>query len=304
MGDARSAPEAPDLDALLGRCRVEDGQSFRLADCDPHPPLPDEIDKHAAVALLAEGVAALSALQERLYASATWSVLVVFQAMDAAGKDGTIKHVMSGVNPQGVLVTAFKAPGPEDLAHDFLWRQVRALPAKGMIGIFNRSHYEEVLVPRLFPEVLAREKLPASLTARPGFWDDRLQDIAGFERHLGREGTLVLKFFLNVSRDEQKRRFLARLDDPEKTWKFDAGDLGSRDHWDAYLAAYDQAIAATATVEAPWFVIPADRKWLMRLLVVRAINAAVGALGVEVPEATPEQRARFAEARQRLEAEK
>jgi PPK2 family polyphosphate:nucleotide phosphotransferase len=294
---------AADIATLLSRARVVPAAPVRLTAFDPHPQLPGGLDKHTAEALLAEGVDTLSRHQERLYAHATWSVLIVFQAMDAAGKDGTIKHVMSGVNPQGVAVTAFKAPGPDDLAHDFLWRISRALPARGMIGIFNRSHYEEVLVSRVHPEVLARAHLPPGLVDAPDFWNGRLADIAAFETHLAREGTLILKFFLHVSREEQKRRFLSRLDEPDKGWKFDPADIAARAHWDGYVGAYEAALAATATAAAPWFVIPADRKWLMRLLVVRAINEAIDALGLAPVEASPEQRARFAEARRQLDAE-
>ena len=191
-----------------------------------------------------------------------WSLLCVFQAMDAAGKDGTIKHVMSGVNPQGVQVTSFKQPGPEELAHDFLWRVMREAPERGRIGIFNRSHYEEVLVVRVHPDLLARQHLPELLTKK--MWDHRLEDIAAFERYLARQGTVILKFFLNVSKEEQKRRFLERMDHPNKNWKFSASDMAERAHWDDYMAAYQAAIAATAAPHAPWFVVPADHKWFTR----------------------------------------
>ena len=230
-------------------------------------------------------------------------MLVVFQAMDAAGKDSTIKHVMTGVNPQGIAVTSFKQPGPEDLAHDFLWRVTRALPGRGTIGIFNRSHYEEVLVARVHPEILAKQRLPPALTGGKRFWDNRLQDIGGFERHLGRQGTKVLKFFLHVGRDEQKRRFLDRLDEPDKHWKFSAADLGEREGWDDYMAAYEAAIGATATEEAPWFVVPADHKWFMRLVVVAAIVEALRDLDLSVPAVSPEVRDSFAAARAALESE-
>ena len=198
--------------------------------------MPDIVDKHHATALLQQGVERLATMQELLYANSTWSLLIVFQAMDAAGKDSTIKHVMTGVNPQGVSVTSFKVPGPEDLAHDFLWRTSRALPARGMIGIFNRSHYEEVLVTRVHPEILKNQHLPPSLMDGKKFWDHRLEDIGCFERHLTRQGTRVLKFFLNVGRDEQKKRFLARLDEPAKTWKFSAADIKERGYWDDYMS--------------------------------------------------------------------
>ncbi len=230
-----SPVRAEDLRDLVARCRVASGRHFRLDRRATGNPVPDLLDKAKGQALLRRGIAELSALQETLYAESTWSLLLVFQAMDAAGKDSTIKHVMTGVNPQGVSVTSFKQPGPEDLAHDFLWRVNRHLPARGMIGIFNRSHYEEVLVARVHPEVLAAQRLPAALAGGKRFWDHRLEDIAGFERHLGRSGTRVLKFFLHVGRDEQKSRFLDRLDEPDKNWKFSPSDLKERGLWGDYM---------------------------------------------------------------------
>ena len=292
-----------DVRALLDRFRVTSGKGFKLKHHPTANPVPALVDKKQAPALLSRGTAELSALQETLYANATWSLLVVFQAMDAAGKDSTIKHVMTGVNPQGIAVTSFKQPGPEDLAHDFLWRVNRALPGRGTIGIFNRSHYEEVLVARVHPEILARQRLPPALTGGKRFWDNRLQDIAGFERHLGRQGTKVLKFFLHVGRDEQKSRFLDRLDEPDKHWKFSPADLGERERWDDYMTAYEAAIGATATEEAPWFVVPADHKWFMRLVVVAAIVEALRDLALSVPDVSPEVRDSFAEARAALENE-
>ena len=296
-------PSRKDIRTLVESCRVTSGKGFRL---DRHPtgnPVPDLLDKAAGQALLQRGIAELSEMQETLYANSTWSLLLVFQAMDAAGKDSTIKHVMTGVNPQGISVTSFKQPGPEDLAHDFLWRVTRALPARGMIGIFNRSHYEEVLVARVHPEILKAQRLPASLDDGKHFWDHRLEDIAGFERHLGRQGTKVVKFFLNVGRDEQKSRFLDRLDEPAKNWKFSPDDLKERARWDDYMAAYEAAIAATATSEAPWYVVPADHKWLMRLIVGAAVVETLRGLDLEPPEASPELEARFAAARAALAAE-
>jgi PPK2 family polyphosphate:nucleotide phosphotransferase len=296
-------PGRKDIRALVESCRVTSGKGFRL---DRHPtgnPVPDLLDKAAGQALLQRGIAELSELQETLYANSTWSLLLVFQAMDAAGKDSTIKHVMTGVNPQGISVTSFKQPGPEDLAHDFLWRVTRALPARGMIGVFNRSHYEEVLVARVHPEILAAQRLPPSLADGKHFWDHRLEDIAGFERHLGRQGTRVVKFFLNVGRDEQKSRFLDRLDEPDKTWKFSPDDLKERARWDDYMAAYEAAIAATATPEAPWYVVPADHKWLMRLIVGAAVVEALRGLDLQAPKASPELQKRFAAARAALAAE-
>ena len=302
--DPDDAPVSPkDIRDLVARCRVTSGQHFRLDRHTTGNPVPDLLDKAKGHALLKRGIADLSGLQETLYADATWSLLVVFQAMDAAGKDSTIKHVMTGVNPQGVSVTSFKQPGPEDLAHDFLWRVNRHLPARGTIGIFNRSHYEEVLVARVHPEVLAAQRLPAAVAGGRRFWDHRLDDIAAFERHLGRSGTRVLKFFLHVGRDEQKSRFLDRLDEPDKNWKFSPSDLAERGRWHDYMGAYEAAIAATATEDAPWFVVPADHKWLMRLIVVAAMVDALRGLDLRPPAASDALKASFAEARAALEAE-
>ncbi len=287
---------------ILDRYRVTSGKGFKLKHFDPGDTAGEEINKDQGPALLAEGVARLSAMQELLYPHSSWSLLCVFQAMDAAGKDGTIKHVMSGVNPQGVQVTSFKAPGPEELGHDFLWRVMRRLPERGRIGIFNRSHYEEVLVVRVHPEILERQGLPAPLVNKK-IWTNRLDDIAAFESYLGRQGTVILKFFLNISRDEQKRRFLARLDDPVKNWKFSASDIAERAHWDAYMAAYEEAIDATATEQAPWFVVPADHKWFTRLVVVEAMIEALAKLDLRPVEVSDEDKSRLAEARKRLEAE-
>ena len=244
----------------------------------------------------------LEALQEKLYAQDSWAMLCVFQAMDAAGKDGTIKHVMSGVNPQGVQVSSFKAPGPEELAHDFLWRAVRALPQRGRIGIFNRSHYEEVLVVRVHREILDKQRLPPS-------WSARRSGITGWRTsprsssYLARQGTVVLKFFLNLSKQEQKRRFLARLDEPGKNWKFSSADLTERAYWDDYQEAYEEAIAATAAPHAPWFVVPADNKWFTRLVVVAAMIEALKSLNLKPMEVPAPDRIRLEEARKRLEAE-
>ncbi len=296
-------PSRKEIRALVERCRVASGEGFALDRFTTGNPETDPLDKAVGQGLLKRGVAELSTLQEALYADATWSLLLVFQAMDAAGKDSTIKHVMTGVNPQGVSVTSFKQPGPEDLAHDFLWRIHRHVPARGMIGIFNRSHYEEVLVARVHPEILAAQRLPPALTGGRHFWDHRLDDIAGFERHIGRQGTRVLKFFLHVGRDEQRSRFLDRLDEPDKHWKFSPDDLRERDRWDDYQAAYEAAIAATATDEAPWYVVPADHKWLMRLIVVEAVVEALRDLHLAPPAVSPEMEARFAAARAALVAQ-
>ena len=299
-----NAPVSPeDIRDLVARCRVTSGKHFKLDRRTTGNPVPDLLDKAKGRALLGRGIAELSEMQEVLYANSTWSLLIVFQAMDAAGKDSTIKHVMTGVNPQGVAVASFKQPGPEDLAHDFLWRINPHLPARGMIGIFNRSHYEEVLVARVHPEILAAQRLPPALTGGKRFWDQRLEDIAGFERHLGRSGTRVLKFFLHVGRDEQKSRFLDRLDEPDKNWKFSPSDLEERGRWDDYMAAYEEAIAATATEDAPWFVVPADHKWLMRLIVVAAVVEALRGLHLQPPAVSDAVKASFAEARAALDAE-
>jgi len=287
---------------LLDRYRVTSGKHFRLNDYDPADTAGNLLDKSQADALLADGVRRLAELQVRLHAQDRWSVLCVFQAMDAAGKDGTIKHVMTGVNPQGVQVTSFKAPGPEELAHDFLWRSVRALPARGRIGIFNRSHYEEVLVVRVHPDLLNAQRLPPSQVGKH-IWDQRLEAISAFETHLVHEGTAVVKFFLHLSKQEQRRRFLARLEEPDKNWKFSAADLAERAHWDEYQVAYESAIKKTAASHAPWFVVPADHKWFTHLVVVAALIEAMEGLDLAFPEVDAEHRAALAAARERLEAE-
>ena len=300
--------QKPPMDAdairrMLNRYRVTSGIGLDLDRFAPDD-LPDGVpDKHEARKAMAQGIDRMAALQELLYANATWSLLIIVQAMDAGGKDSTIKHVMSGINPQGVRVTSFKAPGPHELAHGFLWRVEQAVPRRGMIGIFNRSHYEDVLVTRVHPEMLAGTGLPASLIGGETFWDDRIGDIAGFEAYLARQGTKVVKFFLNVSRDEQKARLLSRLDEPDKTWKFDAGDLAERALWPKYRAAYQAAIAGTATETAPWYVVPADRKWYMRFVVAEAIIASLESLGQQAPVVSPEDLSKLATARKTLKAE-
>lgn len=288
---------------LLDRYRVTSGHGFSLERYATGDLASGTVDKSRAVTLLRQGVERIEALQDLLYAERRRALLLVFQGMDASGKDSAVKHVLSGVNPQGVAVTSFKPPGPEDLAHTVLWRVTRALPARGMIGVFNRSHYEDVLVPRVHPAALDTQSLPPDRAAGEAFWDGRLDDIAGFERHLGREGTRVIKFFLNVGREEQKKRLLARLDEPGKAWKFDPGDVAERASWDRYAQAYEAAIAATATADAPWFVVPADHKWFARLVVVSAVVEALAGFGLTPAEPTPEQAARFADARRALEAE-
>ena len=288
--------------ALLEKYRVTDGDGFKLRHYDPADQGGRAIGKDEAEALLADGVARLSALQTRLYAQDRWALLVSLQAMDAAGKDGTIKHVMTGINPQGVMVTPFKQPGPEALDHDFLWRVHAAVPERGRIGIFNRSHYEEVLICRVHPELIDKQMLPDKVRGKK-FWKHRLADIVAFEAYLARQGLAQIKFFLHLSKDEQKRRFLSRIDTPDKNWKFSTADLKERQHWDAYQDAYEAAIAATATKDAPWYVVPADHKWFTHLIVVEAMVAALEGLDLKVPCMPAAEVAALQEARETLEAE-
>ncbi len=287
---------------ILDRYRVTSGKGFRLKNYDPADTAGHLLHRAQANALLAQGVERLAELQEKLYAQDRWAMLCVFQAMDAAGKDGTIKHVMSGVNPQGVQVTSFKVPGPEALAHDFLWRATLALPERGRIGIFNRSHYEDVLVVRVHPDILAKQRLPRDLLGKK-LWEQRMDSIAGFERHLARQGTVVLKFFLHVSKAEQKRRFLQRLAEKDKHWKFSSNDLAERGFWDDYQRVYQEAIAATAAPHAPWFIVPADNKWFTRVVVVDAMIEALEALDLRIPTPTEAEEAALAAARRKLETE-
>jgi len=268
------------LAKIIKRFRIDRPEKFRLADFDPADTCGLDIEKDEAKAMLADGVERLAALQEKLYAQDRWAVLAVFQAMDAAGKDGAIKHVMSGVNPQGVQVHSFKAPSHEELDHDFLWRIAKALPERGRIGLFNRSHYEEVLVARVHPEILARQRLPPAKDV----WEARFKSIREFERHLARNGVLVLKFFLHVSKEEQRQRFLARLEEPGKRWKFEMGDVAERKLWDKYQHAYEDAIRATSRPEAPWYVVPADKKWFARLVIAEAMVEAMEGLKLEFPK--------------------
>jgi PPK2 family polyphosphate:nucleotide phosphotransferase len=263
--------------------RVTKGKGFRLKDFDPGDTCGLKMDKGDAAELLQRGTAWLSEEQDMLYAQDRWSLLLVFQAMDAAGKDSTIKHVMSGVNPQGCQVFSFKQPSSEELDHDFMWRYVRHLPERGRIGIFNRSYYEEVLVVRVHPEILKGQKLPAPLVGK-GIWDERLADIAHFEDYATRQGTKILKFFLHVSHKEQKKRFLKRLDEPDKNWKFSASDVKERKFWNDYMHAFEEAIGATASKHAPWFVVPADNRWFTRLIVAAAIVDALENLGLTYPK--------------------
>src|SRR5246127_3052423 len=268
---------------ILKRCRIDKPGKFKLADFDPAETFGLATDIEQVRAILADGVARLEDMQERLYAHGRWAVLIVLQGMDAAGKDGVIKHVMAGVNPQGCTVHAFKAPSAEELAHNFLWRIDKYLPERGRIGIFNRSHYEEVLAVRVHPDLLERQKLPPSVT-KNNIWKHRFQDIRGFERHLARNGTLVLKFHLRISRKEQRKRFLARLKVPAKRWKFSASDIAERKYWDDYMAAYEEIIRETSTDYAPWHVIPADHKHIAWVIVSAAIVEAIAALKPDFPK--------------------
>ena len=285
---------------ILERYRITDGKGFRLADQDPGDTAGLDLDKDAARSLLQDGIALLNQAQDMLYAQDRWAVLCLFQAMDAAGKDGAIKHVFSGVNPQGVKVDSFKAPSATERDHDFLWRHILAMPRRGEIGIHNRSWYEEVLVARVHPDILAGQNLPPTLRGKK-IWDERLQDIANFEGYLARQGVVVLKFFLNVSKEEQRRRFLSRIEEPEKNWKFSVTDVAERRHWDEYQTAYEKAIRATASPEAPWIVVPADNKWFTRLVVAGALAMALGELDLAYPKVGAEAMARLEAARKELE---
>jgi PPK2 family polyphosphate:nucleotide phosphotransferase len=269
--------------------RVSSGKGFRLKDFDPKFTSGLQLGKTEAAELLQRGTEWLAQEQDLLYAQDRWSLLLVFQGMDAAGKDSTIKHVMSGINPQGVQVFSFKQPSSEELSHDFLWRHVKCLPERGRIGIFNRSYYEEVLVVRVHPDLLHRQKLPASRLGKQ-IWSERLSDIAHFEEYLTRQGTIVLKFFLNLSREEQRKRFLERLDKPQKNWKFSAADARERGFWSDYMTAYEEAIRATASKNAPWFIVPADNKWFTRLVVAAAVVGAVEELHLEYPKVSREKK--------------
>ena len=283
--------------------RVESGKGFRLKGVDPGDTGGLKLEKDDAARLLDRGVEVLAELQDKLYAQDKRALLLVFQAMDAAGKDGTIKHVMSGVNPQGCQVFAFKTPSAEELDHDFLWRTTKCLPERGRIGIFNRSYYEEVLVVRVHPEILGKQKLPPELVTKR-IWKERYEDIASFERYLARNGVAVVKFFLHVSRREQKKRFLERLERPEKNWKFSLADAQERQHWDSYMEAYEDAIRATAAPWAPWYVVTADTKWFTRLVVASAVIDALEKMDLAYPEVDEAKKAELAKAREALEAEK
>ncbi|HET7291294.1 MAG TPA: polyphosphate kinase 2 family protein [Vicinamibacteria bacterium] len=285
---------------LADHYRVRDGEGFRLKDVDPDDTQDfKKEDRPAAEEALATGVEALAELQDMLYAQDRWAVLLIFQAMDAAGKDGAIKHVMSGVNPQGCQVFSFKAPTSEELDHDFLWRCMRSLPERGRIGVFNRSYYEETLVVRVHPELLEKQKLPRELVTKD-VWKERYKDIRSVERYLSRNGILIRKFFLHVSKGEQKKRFLERLDKPEKNWKFSATDAKEREHWDEYMEAYEDTIRETATKAAPWYVVPADNKWFTRLVVAAAVIDALASLDLEYPKVGKEKLKELQAAREAL----
>ena len=280
--------------------RVTDGENFKLRNCDPGETLGfGSEDKPRAKEALENGVQALAELQDMLYAQDKWAVLLIFQAMDAAGKDGAIKHVMSGLNPQGCQVFSFKAPSAEDLDHDYLWRCMKCLPNRGHIGIFNRSYYEETLVVRVHPEFLSKAKIPPSLVTKR-IWDERFQDIRCFERYLSRNGIAVVKFFLNLSKAEQKRRFLERADMPDKNWKFSASDMAERSFWNEYQKAYEDMIRNTATKESPWYVVPADNKWFSRVVVAAAAVTAMANLDLAYPRVDKAKLAEIAEARKAL----
>jgi len=285
---------------IADRYRVSDGEKFKLKQVDPGDTagLKSELKKEAQE-LLQQSVAHLAELQEKLYADNRWGVLLIFQAMDAAGKDSTIKHVMSGLNPQGVDVHSFKQPSTEELDHDYLWRSMRVLPERGRIGIFNRSYYEETLVVRVHPEILRAEKLPPEMLTKH-IWKERFEDICDFEHYLAGNGVVVRKFFLHVSKEEQKKRFLERLDNPKKNWKFSAADVRERQYWRVYQDAYEDMIRHTATKNAPWYVVPADAKWFTRLVVAAAVTDALRELKLKYPTVPAEEKKKLDEAKQLL----
>jgi PPK2 family polyphosphate:nucleotide phosphotransferase len=286
---------------LIRPFRITDGQSFRLKDVDPDDTGGIKSKEHAAD-MLARGVDHLCDLHEKLYAQGTWALLLIFQAMDAAGKDSTIKHVMSGLNPQGCQVFSFKAPSAEDLAHDFLWRTTRCLPERGRIGVFNRSYYEEVLVVRVHSQILVRQRLPPAVVSRR-IWEERFEDINAFERHLRRSGVVIRKFFLHVSKEKQRQRFLERIEQPAKNWKFSEADVSERACWRNYMAAYQDMIRHTATVNAPWYVVPADHKWFTRLVVAAAVAESLEELDLSFPRIGGAKRKELEAARAALERE-
>src|SRR4051812_4640390 len=313
-GKPRSTGESPDMKTkeLIARARgvakefrVTKGKDFHLKNIDPNDTLQysKEEDKTRAKEALAQGIATLAELQDKLYAQDRWAVLLIFQAMDAAGKDGVIKHVMSGINPQGCQVYSFKTPSTEELDHDFLWRTMQRMPERGRIGIFNRSYYEEVLVVRVHPEILAAQRIPQQLKSKD-IWQNRFEDICCYERYLSRNGVVVRKFFLYVSKKEQKQRFLDRLDHPEKNWKFSTADVKERDCWDDYMKAYEEMIQNTATKRAPWYVVPADNKWFTRAVVAAAVIDTLDDLSLAYPTVDADKKKQLQVARAQLEKQK
>ncbi|HEY2412878.1 MAG TPA: polyphosphate kinase 2 family protein [Pirellulaceae bacterium] len=297
----------PDLKDLVDQFKVQPGKKLRLKDYDPSwegdGDIPKAERKEFAAKVLTEDVSELAKAQEMLYANDRWSLLVIFQAMDAAGKDSTIKHVMSGINPQGCQVYSFKHPSPEELDHDFLWRCARCLPERGRIGIFNRSYYEEVLVVKVHPNLVTSQHIPGAEPDDKKFWEHRYESINNFERHLTRNGTAIVKFFLYVSQEKQRERFMDRINDSSKHWKFSASDMAERDHWDEYMDAYQQCLEETSTKAALWYVIPADRKWVSRALVANILVQTIQSLGLSWPTVTAEQKRQIKEAKAKLEAE-
>ncbi|MBS0202141.1 MAG: polyphosphate kinase 2 family protein [Planctomycetes bacterium] len=295
------------IKSMLNQFRVPPDTKVKLRDHDPawegDAKLSQEERRQAAEELLEKNIDELTEAQGLLYASDKWSVLVILQAMDAAGKDGTVKHVLSGVNPQGVDVTSFKRPSEEELDHDFLWRCVKALPERGKIGIFNRSYYEEVLTVKVHPELVVKERIPDAEPDRKKFWKNRYESINDFEKHLSRNGTRIVKFFLNVSRDEQKRRQLERINDPAKQWKFEPGDLVERQHWDEYMDAFETLLRETSTKQAPWYIIPADKKWVCRSLVASILAHEIRQLDLQYPQLSDDQMQNLQQGKQQLEAE-
>lgn len=295
------------VEDILEMCHVIPGKKLKLKKHDPgwegDRDVPEKDRRAKAEELLAQDVTELAVMQDKLYAADSWSLLVIFQAMDAAGKDGTIKHVMSGINPQGCQVHSFKQPSTEELDHDFLWRCSKALPERGRIGIFNRSYYEEVLVVKVHPEFIAGQRIPGARPDKESFWDSRYQDINNFEDYLTRNGTRIVKFFLNVSKEEQRRRLLERANDPAKNWKFSPRDVQERTHWDAYMAAYEQMLNATSTEQAPWYVVPADEKWVCRSIVAQVLTHTVSALKLQYPVVSEKLKQQIVESKRLLEAE-
>ena len=294
------------IDEMIDLCHVKPKQRLRLSEHDPawagDKSIPKSKRKKMATELLSQDVTALAKAQELLYAADSWSILVIFQALDAAGKDSTIKHVMSGINPQGCQVHSFKHPSAEELDHNFLWRCMRVLPERGRIGIFNRSYYEEVLIVRVHPELVAAQRIPDKHVSKQ-FWTERYEDINNFEQHLARNGTVIVKFFLNISKEEQRQRFLERLNNPEKHWKFSSSDLVERGYWDDYQRAYEMALRATSTKWAPWYIIPADHKWVTRALVASILTRTIQSLDLHFPEVSSAKHEEIEEARRLLEAE-